>query len=82
MVAWRERARERERERKREKLPFALRVKKEGDMKNMRSLSSPFSCYQGGTGRNMHLKFVGLKRHLTAAEMSKTTRRLNSGGNF
>ena len=33
---------ERERERKREKLPFALRVKKEGDMKNMRSLSSLF----------------------------------------
>ena len=24
----------------------------------------------------MHLKFVGLKRHLTAAEMSKTTPRL------
>ena len=27
----------------------------------------------------MHLKFVGLKRHLTAAEMSKTTPTLRRG---
>ena len=44
------------------------------DMKNMLSLS-----LIALPRRNMHLKFVGLKRHLTAAEMSKTTPTLRGG---